>query len=327
MSRRSRPTWIDPTILYSRQEIAERVGLSDDVLSYWIKRGILIPEPQEGSGKGVHYRFHLSQVGIAVVLKALRDHFGANIGTLKSLADTLQRGCDLFRKTKAPVSAWAAAVHLADRLARFRQGERFEVLIYDSDTDEVVRKIAESEIEIIQECLDIRDDPPNVILSLVSQIGPGHQREYEIALAILGKPLEPRYSDSAWLLAKVEDDWVIYGNIENAIESCNVGPAMFLPASRMVGEAWGIPPVLRDLDLGLRIEAVAADYGMNVSVTYEDGRVGFDGPDAKNPNLELLIERYRAPDHWIERAGIEPIKNKHTDLYWTRAHQQERGAK
>src|SRR4028118_1933555 len=104
MARRSqaRPSWIDPSLLYSRQDIAERAGITDDVLSFWIKRGLLVPEPQEGSGKGVHHRFHFSQINVAIILKVLRDHFGANIGTLKSLADTLQSAIRVFRRAKAP---------------------------------------------------------------------------------------------------------------------------------------------------------------------------------------------------------------------------------
>src|SRR4051794_17889564 len=98
--------WVDPDVPYSRQELSKLTGIPDDVLSFWIKRKLLIPE-DVASGKGVHYRFHYSQVSIAVVLKAFRDHFGANIGTLQSLAETLQCGCQLFRRTKAPISAWA----------------------------------------------------------------------------------------------------------------------------------------------------------------------------------------------------------------------------
>ena len=275
--------WIDPAILYSRQEIADRVGLTDDILSFWIKRGLLIPEGV-ASGKGVHHKFHYSQVNVAVVLKAMRDHFGANIGTLKSLAETLQEAIRLFRSTKAEIRAWGSATTLADRLAKFRAGERPEVMFYDHRDGDIVRKQAESEAEIIAEQLDLTDAPASEVIQLAHALGPGRLKDREIAMALLGAPIDPRHcgSDTYWLLAHREDGWHVYYDADDGTRDRSyIGPAIFLPAHSMVRKVWGIPDsgLIRTMDTAEQYRAALKDAGLsNVEVIVERGK---DEPDVK----------------------------------------------
>lgn len=324
--------WIDPTQIYGRQELSALTGVSDDVLSFWIKRKLLLPE-DAAAGKGVHHKFHYSQVSIAVVLKVVRENFGANIATLKSLSDTLQLGCRMFRKTKASVSAWGSAVYLADRLHRFRQGERFEVFVVNDDTDDLERRIAATEADVILDSLVKADHGlQNAVIRLADQIGPGHEREYEVALQLLGTVLDPRYSNGYWLLANNGGQWTVFHDSdESNTDRSGIGPAMFLPIGRLVREPWGIPStaMLRALDAGLQLEAVAADHGLDIRVLVQndEGAATFDGPDADNPAFAELLKRWKMPDHWAEKMGVEPIKNKHNGLLWTSEHQRERGLK
>lgn len=329
--KRQRPEWIDPSILYTRQQIGERVGLSDDVLSYWIKRRLLVPEPQEGSGKGVHHRFHYSQVNIAVLLKAVRDHFGANIRTLKSLADTMQSAIRLFRRTKAPPDTWLGASWLADKLGRFRKGEEVEVVLFvpeaggfRDDPFRTERRAAASEAEIVADSLKIWDGNPSDMINLAEMLGPGKSGDYEIASLCLGVPINPRYAgDDYWLLSNKDGKWVIRRDTDEANSSrADVGPAMFLPAYRMVRKAWSIPHNLRSLDQCARLRAALKDAGVEADVSpgedYPDVRVTSDDDTAK---AQDILNNFYKPDWMKERDGDDfsayRSPSDYADIYWS----------
>jgi DNA-binding transcriptional MerR regulator len=244
MSRKKRdgPEWIDPSILYSRQEIADRVGLSQDVLSFWIKRNLLIPEGASG-GKGVHHKFHYSQLNIAVVLKAFRDHFGANIAKLKSLADALQDAVRLFRSVKTEIGAWNSATSLAESLARFRRGEPVKVSLYDDETGSFIEKIATSEAEVVSSELQISDHPAPAVIQLAEKLGPGHVTDKMIAAVMLGVPVEgSSYTGDYWLMSQTDSGWrITYDADDGTRDRSNVGPAVFLPIGPMLADLWKVP--------------------------------------------------------------------------------------
>jgi hypothetical protein len=333
MSRRNgrnRPSWIDPSVLYTRLDIAERVGVTDDVLSFWIKRKLLIPEPQEGSGKGVHHRFHYSQVGVAVILKALRDHFGANVATLKSLADTTQAAVGLFRRTKAPPALWGHATRLAERLGQFRRGEPVEVLLLSEDPDDWSheRRAAGSETEIVTDALQIadHDQDPTAILKLAEALGPGRSSDYEIALAILGVPLDPRYSEEAyWLLSNADGKWIIRHDADDGTRNrSDVGPAMFLPVHSMIRRAWGIPSGLTAMDRRERLKAALKDAGVEATVEFEKGRFEPQITWVREGDLEkakgVWLKFYK-PGWMQKRDGDDlsgyPDPDNYDHVYWT----------
>ena len=327
MARRSqaRPSWIDPSLLYSRQDIAERAGITDDVLSFWIKRGLLVPEPQEGSGKGVHHRFHFSQINVAIILKVLRDHFGANIGTLKSLADTLQSAIRVFRRAKAPPNVWGSAAGLADSLGRFRNGE--PVLVRDDNGKTGKRKAASSEAEIIAAVLELRDpdDDPSEIIKLAEALGPGRHTDYEMAMVTLGLLLDPRYSsDNYWLLSNRDGQWVVRHDADDGTrDRSDVGPAMFLPIYTMVRHAWGIPSGLTRLDTVERLKAAFKDAG--VEATVELGEEFHPSVtwvrDADLPVAQDIYHAFFTPKWRQERDGIDLSKyrdpSEYDGIYWT----------
>jgi hypothetical protein len=80
-------------ISFSRKQIAQVVGTTDDVLGYWMREGLLVPT-SGGSGKGSHRSFDYRQVHTAAILHELRG-LGVNIAGLKWFASTIQRGITL----------------------------------------------------------------------------------------------------------------------------------------------------------------------------------------------------------------------------------------
>lgn len=275
--KRQKPRWIDPKALYSRQEIADRVGVSDDVLSFWIKRGLLVPEPQEGSGKGIHHRFHYSQLNIAVVLKAFREHFGANIAKLKSLADALQGSVRLFRSTKAEMNAWAPATRMANSLEQFRRGEPVKVNILDLETENFIEKIATTESEIIAFHLEVTDAHPGTVIQLANSLGPGKQTHQMMAAVMLGIPLEgTRYTGDYWLIRETENGWhITYDADDGTRDRSNIGPAVFLPIGPMLLNLWNLPShnLRWTMDRAAQMRAALKDAGFpQVEIIVDQGQ-------------------------------------------------------
>jgi DNA-binding transcriptional MerR regulator len=174
-----------PTILYSRQEIAVRIGMSDDVLSFWIRQGLL-KAVSGGAGKGSHRKFDLFQVNIAAVLAELR-RFGVNIAILRVFAGLLQRGTALALRAECNFWGISDALDLAELIARFRAGDTILVSRHDvaggyrppgpyDDTDtwaEAHFRNARDEADIVEDVRrrgeDLRDDfePIGAFASLI----------------------------------------------------------------------------------------------------------------------------------------------------------------
>lgn len=113
----------EPT--FTRQEIAQRVGVGEEVLAFWIKNELIV-STEGGGGAGRHRRFDRFQVNIAGILAELR-RFGVNVGALRSLAALLQRGTALGAGAECNFWAIQNAVDLRRALDRFAAGEIIEV--------------------------------------------------------------------------------------------------------------------------------------------------------------------------------------------------------
>jgi len=168
----------EPT--FTRREIAQRVGVGEDVLAFWIKNGLLVAS-EGGAGKGSHRRFGRFQVNIAAVLAELR-RFGVNVGALRSFGALLQRGTALGETAECNFWAIQNAVDLRQALDRFEAGQEVEIWPrlpaaerpnpWEVPTDEVhafyekLSRPAASAEEVIEfltgEGSDIHDLPENV---------------------------------------------------------------------------------------------------------------------------------------------------------------------
>jgi DNA-binding transcriptional MerR regulator len=289
-----RGAWIDPATLFTRQEIAERTGLSDDVLSFWAKRNLLVPA-EGGEGKGSHRRYTFPQINIALVYAVFRDHFGANINTLTSLGDLLQRSVKRFEGAKIHVGDWSTAAGIAQRLHDFRTGKDVMVRARDYDEpgydklplDERMRnRPATTEVEAIADSLGHTETSPVELLRFAEAIGPGHHQEARVAQAIIGSLLTPTYmGDMTWLMRPTDDGW----DIREGGEDMNFGdifldgpdafgPALFVPIVPMIRKAWNVPhySMLRRITQGREMAAKLADFGIDAEITpEEDEEQGF----------------------------------------------------
>lgn len=70
--------------LLARGELLRRTGIDNDVLTFWIRRGLVRPV-ESGSGTGRHLRFAFYEANIAAVMNLLRG-CGLNIDALSSIA-------------------------------------------------------------------------------------------------------------------------------------------------------------------------------------------------------------------------------------------------
>src|SRR3546814_9571073 len=73
---------------YTRQQVSEATDLEVDVLSYWIKEGLLKAAEGEGLGRGKHRLFGFEAIHIAAVLKEL-GRYGVQVGGLRQVSELL----------------------------------------------------------------------------------------------------------------------------------------------------------------------------------------------------------------------------------------------
>ncbi len=109
--------------LFSRQQVQERTGISDDVLGFWMKEGLLVPVPSE---RRQHRRFSFDQLNIAAVLNAMRS-LGANVGVLRKFSAVMQRGRELYATSGLDYAQARYSLYLTRALNRFRRGEAVKV--------------------------------------------------------------------------------------------------------------------------------------------------------------------------------------------------------
>lgn len=116
--------WYPLNEAYSRQQVQAITGISDDVLGFWIKQGLLIPKPAEARA---HRRFGYEQIHVAAVLQALRS-LGPNVSVLRAFADAIQHGIELASSSGLTYDQLRLGVYLARSLNRYRRGEECIVL-------------------------------------------------------------------------------------------------------------------------------------------------------------------------------------------------------
>lgn len=316
--------WFDRDTLFTRQEIAERTGLSGDVLSFWSKRKPpLLVAAEGGEGKGSHRRYHFSQVNIAAIYAVFRDHFGANIATLASLGDLLQRSVKAFQSATMTPSAWDDAACIAQALHDFRSGQPVPVRAHDYnepgyddlDFEEQRRgRPALNEAEIIAEHITLNTDAPaNVLLKFAEGLGPGRYQEARIAQVLLGSVLDPGYmSDVSWLLRQTEAGWEIRESGEDMnfsnVNSDEFGPAVFVPVGAILRKIWGIPTwkELRKAETARECQELFERLGLKATVKpgEEDGyNVTVEAPVAQWPIVEPLLK-----EHALYYTLIDPAQ-------------------
>ncbi|MBX9859350.1 MAG: helix-turn-helix domain-containing protein [Sphingomonas sp.] len=89
---------------YSRGDLSLMAQVPNDVLSFWLKQGVLRPIEQSG-GRGHHRAFDRTEVVIAAMLSIARDA-GLPIAALGWLAEQARSAAELFRRVDAP-SRWS----------------------------------------------------------------------------------------------------------------------------------------------------------------------------------------------------------------------------
>jgi DNA-binding transcriptional MerR regulator len=293
-----RQRWMDPATTFTRQEIAERSGLSDDVLSFWSKRGLLVAA-EGGEGKGSHRRYDAAQINIAAILAVYRDHFGANIAVMKSLSDLMQGAVATFRKVALPIGEWVSIARIADDLHAFRSGRDVMVRVHNYDDpdyesleiDEKLRKRpAANEAEILAEFDRGTEAPMGVLIRTAERIGPGHVTDAMVARVIDGILIDPEYSSGEmWLLRQTGNGWDLrWGTDEISFDlddADDFGPAAFIPIGAIIRRIWNIPRSkhLRNVRYANTLQEVLDKHGLKAVVTPADDErfyVYIDAPEA-----------------------------------------------
>ncbi len=296
--------------------------MSDEVLNFWIKRGLLVAT-EGGFGKGSHRRFHFAQLNIAALLGVFREHFGANIATLQSLAQLFQRAVKTFEKASLPVSSWSDAASIAQKLSDFRAGRPIFVNVHDYDdpdyktlsSDEQMRKRpAKNEAEVLAESLD-REVSPAALLKFAEAIGPGKYQDARVAKAILGSIVEPEhFGDLSWLMRQTDAGWDIREALDgldfNEIQGQVFGPAVFVPVATVIRSVWDLPSwsQLRNLRIARECQSLLDELKIQALVTpanETDFYVHVDAPRAEWPVLLPLLKTHANYFELRDPAEIE----------------------
>lgn len=291
-----RERWMDPATTFTRQEIAERTGLSDDVLSFWSKRGLLVPA-RGGEGKGSHRRYDAAQINIAAILAVYRDHFGAKVAVIKSLSEVMQRAVVTFRNVPLPIGEWVTVASLANKLHEFRNGKPVMIRAHDygdpgfdslTDEEKYRKRPATTESEVLA-TFDTSDAPMGVLIRNAERIGPGHETEALIARGIEGILIDPEYSaDEMWLLRQTQAGWEVkYATSEipfNLEDAEDFGPGAFIPVGSLIRRIWNIPNTrtVRNLRYARKLQGVLDKHGLQAMVSpseNEDYYVVIDAPE------------------------------------------------
>jgi hypothetical protein len=130
--------------LLTRQQIAIRAGVSDDVMSFWLKNGVL-RACEDSGGRGHHRRFAFYELNIAAIAEQLRRH-GANVESLRSLSNTFREAIDRAAESRLEYDDWEEvgsyvkrgyripSSSITDRDIRIAKQIRSECLDYDQIT-------------------------------------------------------------------------------------------------------------------------------------------------------------------------------------------------
>ncbi|MCG7349920.1 helix-turn-helix domain-containing protein [Sphingomonas sp. ACRSK] len=314
--------------LFTRQQVAKLVGVSDDMLAYWLKQGLLVPTTG-GEGRGSHRRFDFVQVNIAAIFAQIR-RFGVNIAGLRSLADLLQAAAKLGASYELHLSNYTNAAFLADTLHRFRRGEAIMIDAHSRSEDppsgmtrreirdwEDEKRPAVSESEILEHYIAWRIDydSPESVLAAAEHMGPGRKTEAHVYVDLVSEALSPGYSDTySWLLAlepgepcRIEfgSDGAKFFDSINAGSPEDFGSAIFVPVSGIFRKMWGFNSSeyykrlregrLREMDAE-QIRGLLAAAGIAATVVvHEDEEQGFsiDYPGFERSAVQAALKGSR----------------------------------
>ncbi|MDE2561909.1 MAG: MerR family transcriptional regulator [Sphingomonadales bacterium] len=123
MSKPNRLRWYPLTETFSRQQVQAITAISDDVIAFWIKQGLLIPKP---AATRAHRRFGYEQIHVAAVLGAFRS-LGANVGVLRKFSEAIQEGIRLAESSRLSYDELRMGYYLAKNLNKFRRGDPITV--------------------------------------------------------------------------------------------------------------------------------------------------------------------------------------------------------
>lgn len=232
------------TELFTRWQISHLVGVSDGVLSFWIKNGLLVPL-EGGAGRGSHRKFARIQVSFAAILERLQ-RFGLNIGALRSFASILQRGVELCGGTNLHPASLTTAAHLAERLAAFRGGEVVEVRKSSgspSRQDGVERGPAQSGEEIIADLPGNPGfDPEEEIASFAKTLVESDRQPIDLYEVVYSATVGIDLGEVAWLLWQDEAGWRVAEQSSDYSGFSGEPPvdtAIFLAVEKVVRRVWG----------------------------------------------------------------------------------------
>ena len=235
----------------TRQQLGSLAGVSDDVLAFWIKNGLLVAA-SGGEGKGSHRRFDGYQVSIAAILAELRT-FGINLAGLRSFAERLQAATALGKSAECNPMAFYDAQELRGKIAAFERGE--EVLIGEPPTVIEDRgEIRAGSLDDIYEYLKAwpgrLNDTFENILAFAKRITPEDIRLLNLFLDVHGDAFGRLYrgrlmaqGDASWLAVRQADEsWLIL-NAPDPDTAITVGEdeycsGIYLLPTRIVRRAW-----------------------------------------------------------------------------------------
>lgn len=224
---------------FSRQEVQERTGVSDDVLAFWIKQGLLLPLP---AAPRAHRRFSYEQLHIAAVLNGMRS-LGANVGVLRSFADAFQKGASLLSNTGFSREELHSACTLSWRLEEFRREKQVDV--YHLLTPEPFsHRPADTEEEIVEDWLigDRNEGASELLASFAKSLSRQSERSLSwlLQLTSSGNLIHPNDVGAHWIAWLDEDSNPHIVSSQAVILNELDGPmaAFYLPMPKLVANLW-----------------------------------------------------------------------------------------
>ncbi|SFK44057.1 MerR HTH family regulatory protein [Sphingomonas sp. NFR04] len=235
-----------PMILdsFTRAQVSELTGLSNDVLAHWTKEGILRPADRS-TGTGKHKFFRRREVNKVAILSKLRE-FHCSISTIRWLSERIDQayaihdacgGMDPYQLYSAP--------SITSYLKRFRSGlpTRRRYRFYDSDSDSII--YAKSEEEIInREDTELSEQEYDIFKRIIFERL--DDDDAEIVLQIAADLSETAISHQSirniWLLWPESGGWKLFSDTDENLSGLRLSPpaAIYLHVTRVVRAVWGM---------------------------------------------------------------------------------------
>lgn len=230
---------------YTRQQISALTGVGDGALSFWIKKGLLVPT-SGGEGKGSHRKFAAMQVCVAALLGELQS-YGVNIARLQSFAAIAQDGIRLSARAPIHPSNWDDAASLRDDLHAYRQGASVEVRL---SANRYQHRPANNEAEIVEHHGSMIDhDTPEALLAFANTLPLGSYESLLLAYMIWCEMAEDTGADWSMTL------WQDAAGRWRFSTSPEPGDAPDVPAGLRSAIVLGVGQIIRDvwgIDLAAR---------------------------------------------------------------------------